>query len=455
MAASQSAQSASIRQPKIAVVGCGHGQLDSIYETLEAQCAEKGWALSEIDFLVICGDFQAVRNHADLNCMSVPRRYRNLGDFHKYYSGEARAPVLTLVIGGNHEASNYLFELYHGGWLAPNIYYLGAAGVVRYGPWRIAGLSGIYSAADYRKPHDERLPYEREHIRSIYHVREYNVQRLLQVRERVDIGLSHDWPMWIELFGDHADLFAEKPHFLDSAKKDNLGSKAASQILDHLRPSYWFSGHMHVRFAADVEHKESQTLEDSIRALPVSEPLRNSLPIFKRRPKSTSSSKSGSPADRQSKTEFLALHKAGTDARGYMEVRELQLPAHADSDTAPFSSLDKDGKYSLFYDEEWLAITRAYADALRVADAETLVVPPAKPQKHAVSSLPKHRAWVKENIADRGLLKVPDNFVRHAPICSPNDAVDYEQPPEYANQQTATFAELLQMPNKFALESEE
>jgi hypothetical protein len=75
--------------------------------------------------------------------MSVPRKYRHLGDFHKYYSGRSRAPVLTIVIGGNHEASNYLFELYHRGWLAPDIYYIGAAGVIRYGPWRIAGLSGI------------------------------------------------------------------------------------------------------------------------------------------------------------------------------------------------------------------------------------------------------------------------------------------------------------------------
>ena len=31
--------------------------------------------------------------------------------FYKYYSGEKTAPVLTIFIGGNHEASNYLWEL--------------------------------------------------------------------------------------------------------------------------------------------------------------------------------------------------------------------------------------------------------------------------------------------------------------------------------------------------------
>src|SRR5436190_4495994 len=120
--------------------------------------------------------------------MAVPRKYRQIGDFHKYYSGAKHAPVLTLVIGGNHEASNYLFELYHGGWLAPNIYYLGAAGVVRYGPWRIAGISGIYNGRTYRQPHSERLPYDRDDIRSVYAVREYDVQRLLLLRSPVDIA---------------------------------------------------------------------------------------------------------------------------------------------------------------------------------------------------------------------------------------------------------------------------
>jgi len=43
----------------------------------------------------------------------------------RYYKGEKKAPVLTLVIGGNHEASNYMQELPYGGWLAPNIYYMG------------------------------------------------------------------------------------------------------------------------------------------------------------------------------------------------------------------------------------------------------------------------------------------------------------------------------------------
>lgn len=100
----------------------------------------------------------------------------------RYHSGEKKAPVMTIFIGGNHEASNYLQELPYGGWVAPNIYYLGYAGVVRYGGLRIGGLSGIYKGPDYLKGHYEKTPYSEDSIRSVYHVRNLEVFRLKQVR---------------------------------------------------------------------------------------------------------------------------------------------------------------------------------------------------------------------------------------------------------------------------------
>ncbi|RTE84255.1 hypothetical protein BHE90_001179 [Fusarium euwallaceae] len=433
---------------KIAVVGCGHGELDTIYATLESQCEAKGWTLSDIDFLIICGDFQAVRNDLDLNCMSVPRRYLRMGDFHKYYSGAAKAPVLTLVIGGNHEATNYLFELYHGGWLAPNIYYLGAAGVINYGPCRIAGLSGIYNASDYRKPHDERLPYDRDLIRSIYHVREYDVQKLLQVTQPVNIALSHDWPTWVELFGNHEQLFAEKPHFFASAKVDNLGSKPAAEVLNRLRPSYWFSGHMHARFEATVEHRGSK-MDDSVRQLDLPDTLKEVLPIFKSR-RGSSPASSTEVAESNQQTQFLALSKVGQDVASYIELKKLEIPTRQNDANMERTN---EGKFHLCYDAEWLAITRAYNDTLRIPDPETLIVPPLKgKQKSVVSSIPKHRDLVKENIVEKGLLRVPNNFVKHAPEYDPNMGQRREQPLEYPNQQTANFTKLLGISNKLHME---
>jgi lariat debranching enzyme len=57
--------------------------------------------------------------------MKVPEKYKSLGDFHDYFNGIKTAPYLTIFIGGNHEASNYLKELPFGGWVCDRIYYLG------------------------------------------------------------------------------------------------------------------------------------------------------------------------------------------------------------------------------------------------------------------------------------------------------------------------------------------
>ena len=40
-------------------------------------------------------------------------------------------------------------DRYHGGWLAPNIYYLGHAGCVQVNGVRIAGASGIFKSHDF------------------------------------------------------------------------------------------------------------------------------------------------------------------------------------------------------------------------------------------------------------------------------------------------------------------
>lgn len=195
-----------------------------------------------------------MRNANDLNGMSVPSKYREIGDFHEYYSGKAIAPYPTIFVGGNHEAGNYLFELYYGGWVAPNIYYVGAANVLRFGPLRIAGLSGIWKGYDYNQTHFERLPYNEDDVKSIYHVRELDVRKLMQIRTQVDVGLSHDWPRGIELCGNYNHLFKTKPFFREDSETGKLGSLAAKYVLDRLRPPHWFSAHLHVRYPAVVTH---------------------------------------------------------------------------------------------------------------------------------------------------------------------------------------------------------
>lgn len=77
--------------------------------------------------------------------------------------GLKTAPYLTVFIGGNHEASNYLRELYFGGWVAPNIYFLGYSSIiiVRKGNLNIklGGISGIFKPYDFNFSKYESLPF--------------------------------------------------------------------------------------------------------------------------------------------------------------------------------------------------------------------------------------------------------------------------------------------------------
>ncbi|KAF5726288.1 lariat debranching enzyme isoform X1 [Tripterygium wilfordii] len=285
---------------KIAVEGCMHGDLDNVYKTLQYIQDTQN---TKIDLLLCCGDFQAVRNERDMESLNVPPRFREMKSFWKYYSGQEVAPIPTIFIGGNHEASNYLWELYYGGWAAPNIYFLGFAGVVKFGNVRIGGLSGIYNARHYHLGHYERPPYNECTIRSVYHVREYDVHKLMQIKEPIDIFLSHDWPLGITDYGNWKQLVRHKQFFEKEIQEKTLGSKPAAQLLEKLKPPYWFSAHLHCKFSALVQHGDGGQV-----------------------------------------TKFLALDKC-LPGRKFLQIVEIE---------------SEPGPYEIQYDEEWLAITRKF-----------------------------------------------------------------------------------------------
>lgn len=50
--------------------------------------------------VLINGDFQAVRNHQDLQCMAVPDKYKQLGTFYKYVDTSYRFVNNLIVASG-------------------------------------------------------------------------------------------------------------------------------------------------------------------------------------------------------------------------------------------------------------------------------------------------------------------------------------------------------------------
>eukprot|EP01084_Bolivina_argentea_P116263 206603_1 len=296
---------------KIAIVGCAHGEIEEIITAIQRFEKDKQ---CNVDLLICCGDFQAVRNENDLCNMACPLKYRKLHTFYKYYSGELTAPFPIIVIGGNHEASNYFFELYHGGWLAPNIYYLGASGSIMFGGLRISGLSGIFKYPDFNRGQFETLPMIESNIYSSYHVRKYNVWKLSQLHNNcIDIMLSHEWPTCIWKYGNYKTLLKYKSHFEPDLIKNKLGNPALNHLLFQLQPKQWFAGHLHCKFSAIVKHQDTQNI-----------------------------------------TRFLALDKfdKNNKRRMFVQMLDFSIPNHAKKD-------EKTGFYKFEYDPVWLAIMKS------------------------------------------------------------------------------------------------
>ncbi|KAM4608239.1 lariat debranching enzyme isoform 1-T2 [Polymixia lowei] len=379
---------------KIAVEGCCHGELDKIYETIGYLENKDG---VKVDLLLCCGDFQAVRNEGDMKCMAVPAKYRTMQTFYKYYSGEKKAPVLTIFIGGNHEASNHLQELPYGGWVAPNIYYLGYAGVIRYRGIRIGGLSGIFKSHDYRKGHHEFPPYNPETLRSVYHIRSIEIFKLKQIQMPIDIFMSHDWPRGIYNYGSTEELLRKKKFLRQEVESNTLGSPAAADLLAHLQPSYWFSAHLHVKFAALMQHPTK-----------------------------------GNTAPRT--TKFLSLDKC-LPYREFLQIVEIP---------------DRPGSSEgLEYDPEWLAILKA-TNSLQRTTPQTWN-PPENNGLHERWDFSASKAAMLEVVEElNGELAIPDNFSRTVPAYDPARHQPHARPSYNTNPQTTELCATLGLTDLYA-----
>ncbi|KAI0039576.1 DBR1-domain-containing protein [Auriscalpium vulgare] len=440
------------RSLKIAVQGCCHGELNTIYNQIARLEAQNGY---KVDLLLICGDFEAMRNRRDVETMAAPQRYRRLGEFYKFYTGEATAPLPTIVIGGNHEASSYMWELYHGGWLAPRIYFLGHAGCVQVDGIRIAGLSGIFKRRSFYQGHHERAPYNKSTVRSIYHLREYSLRRMALL-STPDIILSHDWPSEIVHHGDLAGLLDDRPQFEEDIAKGRFGAPPLMDLLLNLKPPRWFAAHMHVRFEANVIHEAGESAKDASNTMPWAaippstyedspRPRERSARLYRKaegRYDFGVEEDPGMPTPTtQPSTRFVGLDKCvfGTD---FLEVIDVPVPSGHAATVAPVVA----------FDPEWLAITRAFHPFLSTTERQ----PPFPTLKQARGMVEKELTWVRQNVGRRlgvkpaGAWRVDacQTFAMTAPGHGQEEHLERTCPRAHTNPQTQAFATLLDIANK-------
>lgn len=394
---------------KIAVVGCLHGELDYVYKKIDE--IEKCQNII-IDLLLVCGDVQTIRNHNDLKCIAVPQKYRQLGTFPEYYFGEKLAPKLTLFVGGNHEASNYLQTLPYGGWVAPNFYYLGYCSVVKYGNLRIGGISGIFNYHSAKLEHFECLPYDNNSLRSIYHMRETEIYKLLQLSKSnelnhtVDIFLSHDWPINIHQCAtpnDLNNLMYRKPHFVNEINQNRLGNPLLQPLVHHLKPKYWFAAHLHAAFIANVYHSNennNQTIN----------------------------------------TQFNALDKVLKDRNQRKFIDVIDIDDNNDSNV----------QYTLQYDPEWLIILKK-TDHLwqgTRSNKNIDIYSCANEIRIESKDLDEMKQLFENNFT------IPNNFTRCKPVLDKNTDIDPARRINYPNDQTISLCQKLNIwdPNQLFYE---
>lgn len=301
------------------MVGCAHGELDAIYAAIdEVQRVNN----IQVELIICPGDFQAVRHAADLEFMSCPPKFKDMRSFWKYYAGKSTATIPTLFVGGNHEASNHLQQIPLGGLVAPNMYFLGNAGVVSFRGLRIGGISGVYTQHNYEKERFEQPPYPRNQKKSVYHTRKQDVDRLMRIGRPLDVFISHDWPRGITQHGDLNELLRAKPFLRSEITNGSFGNPGSTELLHHLQPRFWFAAHMHVKFAALVKHSDSRK-----------------------------------------ETKFLALDKV-LPRRDFVQILDIPLPGSArtsqiDSTTKSSYGDFEEPRFEL--DPEWLSILHTEA----------------------------------------------------------------------------------------------
>ena len=235
----------------IIVTGCIHGSMDKMYKDIQEYSSTNKL---KIDLVLCTGDFESIREEKDLNFLACPEKYREMGDFHKYYTSKAKVPYLTIFIGGNHEASNYLEQNYYGGWVAPNIYYLGRSGVINVKGIRIAGVSGIFNKYDYFRGNFEKNEDDiKSDKKTIFHLREFEIAKISHLKNHVDIFMTHDWPTNLIKEEDKEKIYKLYPHNKEGIIEGTIGSFPGEFILRYLKPNYFICGHMHFYYSNIID----------------------------------------------------------------------------------------------------------------------------------------------------------------------------------------------------------
>lgn len=274
---------------------------------------------------------------------------------------------------------------------------MGYASVIKVGGIKIAGISGIYKGYNFHKGRHEFSPYNDDTKRSVYHIRKLDVFRLKQISSPIDICLSHDWPRGVYNFGDVEKLLKVKSFFEEEISQNKLGSPPCEELLNHIKPSYWFSAHLHCKFSALIPHENTEKF-----------------------------------------TKFLALDKC-LPKRKFLQILDIG------------DALNDGEKLELFYDLEWLTILSLTNHLISVKNlAGYMPGPGGGKERYDFKPTDDEMELVSKKFENS--LKIPENFRQtvEAFKISSNKKF-YKQPQSEINPQTTSFCDTLQIDDPLSL----
>ena len=70
----------------------------------------------------------------------------------------------------------------------------------------------------------------------------HSLEDVVQVKNPIDIMLSHDWPRGVYYHGNTEKLLRTKKFLRNEVQTNTLGNPMGEMLLHSLQPRFWFAG---------------------------------------------------------------------------------------------------------------------------------------------------------------------------------------------------------------------
>ena len=224
----------------VAGVGDIHGRFRRVEAWLDALAEARG---RPVDMVLAVGDVEAFR-HADDHRRKAAKRAMP-AEFAEYADGVREMNRPLYFIGGNNEDFEALHDSQDGLQLAPNVHYLGRAGLKELHGLRVGYLSGIHAPRFYEQP--LKRPRSLDTAKQAGYFRAPEVEKVAALRD-MDLLLVHEWPRGLPQRAQEREV----PPPGRTLPSYWIGNPITRRLVETVHPKWVLCGHSHRAFAVTL-----------------------------------------------------------------------------------------------------------------------------------------------------------------------------------------------------------